>query len=531
MTTRFQVGAATDVGQLRTKNEDSKFVGDGVSVFAVADGMGGHQGGAVASAIAVETLEATLLESTTVSAVVEAVKEANRRIFSRSADTPELHGMGTTLVAIALVNPDGDDEELAWVNVGDSRAYMLRDGTLEQLSRDHSLVEDLLRGGQLSAEEAEVHPQRNILTRALGIDQEVEVDSGAVIPLQGDRFLLCSDGLFNEVDRPTITSTLGSIEDPDAAAEALVRLANEGGGRDNITCVVADVIDDGGRAAGGAPLAGAPQKGATDGDATVVADAPSEPDPGVALPVTSELPAVDLEAGPAEVDVAPVDTTPPTGLPATPVSTDVAPAAVEGTEAVEERSDGGLGRPGSGEPPQHATDEELPFGRGTTDVYDDMQKVRGRHWAFTGLAVVVVLAAVAGGAYLGLSWYANRTYFVGPSGTEVAIYQGKPGGFLVFDPAVEERSDRELGDFSASERDDIRAEPEFESLADAQSYMNNLETRADQREDDTASTTTTTEGRPTTTEGRPSATDGGGDGGGVNNVPTTEGRPTTTEGQ
>ncbi|HXH56865.1 Stp1/IreP family PP2C-type Ser/Thr phosphatase, partial [Iamia sp.] len=271
--TSFRVGSASDVGQLRTNNQDSKLIADAVSVFAVADGMGGHQGGEVASAIAVETLEAVISEPTTAS-VVEAVKEANRRIFSRAEDTTELRGMGTTLVAIALVNQDGADEEIAWVNVGDSRVYLLRDGELHQLSRDHSLVEDLRRGGQLSEEEAAIHPQRNILTRALGIDQEVEVDSDSLLPLTGDRFLLCSDGLFNEVDPTTLVDTLTSGEDPDAVAHELVRLANAGGGRDNITCVVVDVTDDGGgatrAAATGASTAGGATAVAGATDATVV---------------------------------------------------------------------------------------------------------------------------------------------------------------------------------------------------------------------------------------------------------------------
>ena len=218
--------------------------------------MGGHQGGEVASAIAVETLEAVITEPT-VDSVVDAVKEANRRIFARAADDDDLRGMGTTLVAIALVNRGGDDEEVAWINVGDSRAYLLRDGELTQLSQDHSLVEDLRRGGQLSEEEAAVHPQRNILTRALGIDHDVQVDTGSLLPFTGDRFLLCSDGLFNEVDRDTIIETMVLADAPDDAAADLVRLANAGGGRDNITCVVVDVTDDGGRSAHAAEAAAA----------------------------------------------------------------------------------------------------------------------------------------------------------------------------------------------------------------------------------------------------------------------------------
>ncbi len=289
--TTFRVGSASDVGQVRSNNQDSKLVADHVRVYAVADGMGGHQGGEVASAIAVETLEATITDPTTAS-VVEAVKEANRRIFSRAADTDELRGMGTTLVAIALVDQDTDGEEVTWVNVGDSRAYLLRDGELHQLSRDHSLVEDLRRGGQLSDEEAAVHPQRNILTRALGIDSEVEVDSGAVVPFRGDRFLLCSDGLFNEVDRTTLIATLSNGDDPDAVAAELVRLANAGGGRDNITVVVADVIDDGGRTERAAAVAGAAAAGAASADGS---------DDTVGPP-TAEMPAVDADAPTVDLD-------------------------------------------------------------------------------------------------------------------------------------------------------------------------------------------------------------------------------------
>ena len=155
--------------------------------------------------------------------------------------------MGTTLCALRLIDtPDG--QLVAWANVGDSRVYLFRDGTLIQLSEDHSLVEDLVRDGQLSKDAAAVHPQRHIVTRALGIDVDVDVDMDTVIPYRGDRFLLCSDGLFNEVDDNRIAGVLRRLADPDEASAELVRLANEHGGRDNITIVLVDVVDDGGRA-------------------------------------------------------------------------------------------------------------------------------------------------------------------------------------------------------------------------------------------------------------------------------------------
>jgi PPM family protein phosphatase len=176
-------------------------------------------------------------------------------IFEKAGADGELHGMGTTLCALRVVpGADGEGDELAWINVGDSRVYLYRDDQLIQLSRDHSLVEDLLRDGQLTEEEAAVHPKRNIITRALGIDVDVDVDGSTVIPFTGDRFLLCSDGLFGEVSNDQIAAVLRRLADPTEAADELVRLANEAGGRDNITVVIVEVVDDGGRSAAAAEI-------------------------------------------------------------------------------------------------------------------------------------------------------------------------------------------------------------------------------------------------------------------------------------
>ncbi|QYG91054.1 Stp1/IreP family PP2C-type Ser/Thr phosphatase [Iamia sp. SCSIO 61187] len=492
--TTFRVGSASDVGQVRSNNQDSKLVSDGVGVYAVADGMGGHQGGEVASAIAVETLEAIITDPTTPS-VVEAVKEANRRIFSRAADSAELRGMGTTLVAIALVNQGTDDEEVAWVNVGDSRVYLLRDEELHQLSRDHSLVEDLRRGGQLSDEEAAVHPQRNILTRALGIDQDVEVDTGAVVPLKGDRFLLCSDGLFNEVDRATLIAVLSEGDDPDAIATELVRLANAGGGRDNITCVVADVVDDGGRAErAAAAVAVAGETGTVPDDAD--------------LAPTREMPAVAADEDVTEVAEAPSTAAPPPGAPPTdpglgppppppppPPPAPEAPAAPPAEGTFPTPPDPGF--PGGEEDDDdRPSDADLPFGRSTTDLYDDLDHAGGRHKVVTALVALIVLAGIAGAAYLGLSWYANRTVFLGTDGDEVVVYRGTPGGFLIFDPSIEERTDLTLDDLEDEVVDDVRAEREFDSVDDALSRVNSGQVREEPEEEPT---TTTTEADSSTT--------------------------------
>ena len=240
MTIGFRIGAATDVGAQREINQDSYSVAAGIAV--VADGMGGHRGGEVASSLAAQEMVARFAQPD-LALLVEAVEYSNRRILDAAAANPMLHGMGTTVVALGLIDvPDG--VSLGAINVGDSRMYRLTGVVLEQLTEDHSLVEALVREGRLTPEQAEVHPQRNIVTRALGVVEHVEVDSFHFIPKVGDRYLLCSDGLFNEVPAQEIATLLATYEDPQETADALVVAANAGGGRDNITTVVVDIVDE-----------------------------------------------------------------------------------------------------------------------------------------------------------------------------------------------------------------------------------------------------------------------------------------------
>ena len=233
---RFTVGSGSDVGQLRSLNEDSLLVSD--NLFAVADGMGGHRGGEVASARALEAFNSAA-EERTLDALMTAVQAANRDVFEHARSTPELAGMGTTLCGLAGL----DDHRVAIVNVGDSRVYLLRNEALFQVSEDHSFVETLVREGRLTRAQADVHPQRNVITRALGIEPHIDVDGWEVVVADGDRFLLCSDGLFNEVADADIESTLREVADPVEAAGRLIDAANAGGGRDNVTCVVVDISD------------------------------------------------------------------------------------------------------------------------------------------------------------------------------------------------------------------------------------------------------------------------------------------------
>ena len=270
--TRFAWGSASDTGRVRQANEDSFLVVDGL--FAVADGMGGHQAGEVASHLALESLQSGFTAAGT-DILVRAVEDANRILVERSTADPELAGMGTTLVAMALVEASGRDA-IGVVNVGDSRLYLLSDGNLAQITEDHSLVATMERQGRLTAAEAAVHPQRNILTRALGIDGTVLVDSWEILPVIGDRYLICSDGLFNEVDESRIAATLRRLADPNEASRELIRLANEGGGRDNITCVIVDVVDDAGRDPKADP-ANRVRNSHTGGDLTVPEPPEAEP--------------------------------------------------------------------------------------------------------------------------------------------------------------------------------------------------------------------------------------------------------------
>jgi protein phosphatase len=230
------VGAATDIGQVREGNEDSYLVLE--PLFAVADGMGGHRGGEVASALALETIRHLFEERE--GSLSEQVEEANRAVFQRSAADRAVQGMGTTLTA-ALVQDDG----VRLAHVGDSRAYLYRDGELHQLTSDHTLVHRMVEEGEISEEEAETHPKRSILTRALGVDDAVQVDEGIVEVRAGDRLLLCTDGLTVMVSDEEIRAVLDRTPDPQEAAERLVAAANRAGGVDNITAVILEFAEGG----------------------------------------------------------------------------------------------------------------------------------------------------------------------------------------------------------------------------------------------------------------------------------------------
>ncbi|MBK5227280.1 MAG: Stp1/IreP family PP2C-type Ser/Thr phosphatase [Actinobacteria bacterium] len=271
---RIKTGVRTDVGRVREGNEDSYLMDE--PLFGIADGMGGHAAGEVASSTAVEALSsgAARVNSEDPESLVALIKEANRAIFDKATKDDSLHGMGTTCTLVLI---DAHRAHLA--HVGDSRAYLLRDGDLSRLSEDHTLVGRMVREGQLTEEEAAKHPQRSMITRSLGIDSDVRVDLRSFDVRDGDRIMLCSDGLTSMIDEGTIKRVLQQTKSPQAAADELVDLANEAGGDDNITVVVLD-LSGAGDAPPPPPLSASPVERAT-GRTT---DAPLGPPPSSGSP-------------------------------------------------------------------------------------------------------------------------------------------------------------------------------------------------------------------------------------------------------
>ena len=392
--TALQSGSATDVGLVRTVNQDQLLVAS--PLFAVADGMGGHAAGEVASLTAVEALKAAFERDRSAAGLIAAAEEANRAVWDRAQTDPELRGMGTTLVALGLVDSAGE-ERLLVIHVGDSRVYLLRQGELEQLTTDHSLVQELVDEGQLSEAEADIHPHRHVLTRAIGVDPEVTVDSIEIVPVRGDRYLLCSDGLPRELSASRTASILRRLGDPGEAAKALVAEARARGGNDNITVVVVDVVDD-------------------DDQAKVASEALAS-DPGLVI-------ARDLEKG--EADAQPV-------------------------------------RGGRLRRSKRTAGSEPPKARAIT---------------FRVVGFVTLLLLLLGLAVGAIAWYARGSYFVGIANSQLVIYKGRPGGLLWFQPTVAERTNVSTSAVLTARLSDLHGGKEEATLAQARSYVRNLQSEA-----------------------------------------------------
>ncbi|MDQ3680245.1 MAG: Stp1/IreP family PP2C-type Ser/Thr phosphatase [Actinomycetota bacterium] len=411
MTTLVAAGA-TDVGRVRTSNEDEYLLAE--PLYAVADGMGGHAAGEVASATAMEALSAAFDGNRSGAGLVDAVRDANRAVWEQSRQSSELRGMGTTMTAVALVEEDGD-ETLTIANVGDSRAYLLRDGELDQLTDDHSVVEELRRAGRLSPEEAASDPRRHVLTRVLGVDAEVEVDSFEVIPYRGDRLLLASDGLFGDVSDEDIAAVLRRRSDPERVAQQLVAMAKDAGGADNITVVVIDVTDD---------------------------------DRSARASTRVKSGWLAAQARPVSARRAP-DTDPKN-------DTEEMPRAV-------------LAEPG----PSPAREEPVPEAAAPTP-----EPKKGRRLKLATVAFLLVLALLLASATAAILISARGSYFVGVQGDDVVIFKGRPGGLLGFQPTFEERPGLRLADVLPSRADELRRGKEVSSLDGARGYVRNIEEEA-----------------------------------------------------
>lgn len=417
----LRAGSATDVGRVRSNNQDSFLLAD--PLYAVADGMGGAAAGEVASALAVEALGNGFARSgpPTAESLVSAARAANRAVWDEAEANPEMRGMGTTLVAVALVDATADDadegddgnagtagtgpadQQLAIINVGDSRLYVLHRDQLRQITYDHNLVAEMVAEGRITPAEAEVHPRRNIMTRALGVEPEVPVDLFVEAARPGDRYLLCSDGLPREISDDLIASYLRRYADPREAARELVEEAKRRGGNDNITVVVVDVVDD-----------------------------------------SAPPPAPEALAAPSPADLT-------TALPASPVS----PAEIDRTTAV-------------------AVVDAFPPPRTGSPTRPGL--VRRTRSALTVRVVmfVLLLAIIVVAAGAGIVWYARATYYVGLDGDQVVVYQGRPGGVLGLDPTLREYTHVTTAQVLSSALPALRSGQEVSSLAAANSYVANL---------------------------------------------------------
>jgi protein phosphatase len=379
---KLKWGATTDVGMVRQQNEDAYSAEE--NLYIVADGMGGHNAGEVASALAVATVRAGAKTGIhTTEQFRELVQQANTAIYTASLDDSTQSGMGTTLTALAVV--PGEEPRVLVANVGDSRTYLFRNGALSRLSVDHSYVQELVNEGILTPEEARVHPRRNIVTRAMGIERSVMVDVFSHLVRTGDRLVLCSDGLVDEVADADIALVLSQHSDPQDTAEALVMVANANGGRDNTTVVVVDILDD-----------------------------ISEP--------------VEL--------------------------------------------------------PEAETTKEIPVVTATPTTKKRKRSVVGVV-LFWSVLTAIVLSSVT---ILGV--YARSGYFIGfDSNENVAVYRGRPGGFLWFQPTIDTQTELAGDELPEDILRDVALNRTFTSSSQAQKYLSFIQIAI---VDATTTTTSTT---------------------------------------
>jgi serine/threonine protein phosphatase PrpC len=419
MTLALRYAVRSDVGLLREGNEDSAYAGP--HLLAIADGMGGHAAGEVASAVAISAL-AGLDEEIPVTDLLDvlsaAVAAANATLHEMSLQDPSVEGMGTTLTAMLW-----SGSTVGLCHIGDSRAYLLRDGDFYQITHDHTLVQSLVDDGRLSPEQAHTHPQRSLVMRALQSSTDAEPDLSVRQAKTGDRYLLCSDGLSDVVSEQTLHQTLLAATDREKAVHQLIDLAIRGGGPDNITCIVADVVDSADEPDGASQasvIAGAASNG--DGRPRPRSDSPAArarllTKPGPEIPSAGPGPASADEAGS------------PDGM------------AEAEAEAGADDADADLGR---------------------------------RRWPLvTSVLAVLVIVIVAGGY---AAWrYTQNQYYVGADGQQVAIFRGvneNVAGLSLSSVAV--RTGIPIAHVTAADAQQIKSTITASSLADAERIVVNV---------------------------------------------------------
>jgi protein phosphatase len=374
MSLSLRFAAGSHKGMIREGNEDSGYAGP--RLLAIADGMGGQAAGEVASSEVISTivtLDDDIPGSDILTSLGTAVQRANDQLLHMVQEDPQLEGMGTTLTALLWTG-----QRLGLVHVGDSRAYLLRDGVLTQITQDHTWVQRLVDEGRITEEEATTHPQRSLLMRALGSGEHVEPDLSIREVRVGDRYLICSDGLSGVVSHQTLEDTLAGYQAPHETVQELIQLALRGGGPDNITCIVADVLD-------------------TDDGDTMAAQLNDTP-VVVGAVADGQLPLSDPRH----------------------LQTPAGRASELGRTPHQAGPSGAFGPPGSGDPVPGGS----PLGSfGSYDETDFDKPAAQRKWLKRTVITLAVLAVVGGGLYGGYAWTQTQ-YYVGAKGDHVAVYQG-----------------------------------------------------------------------------------------------------------
>jgi serine/threonine protein phosphatase PrpC len=465
-------GAGTHAGRIRPDNEDHLHASNGI--YVVADGMGGHEAGEIASALAVERIRDVLIAedlAPTAERVVEAISQANGDIFRAAIANPGQAGMGTTVTAIAVIedpmagrgepNIDANDgldldkvtpvvprdqpEALVLANVGDSRTYLYRHGRLRRVTIDHSYVQELVSTGHITDDEARTHPRRNIITRALGIEPDVKVDWWTLPLVRGDRFVLCSDGLVDEIADPDIRKVLAENSDPQAAVDLLIEMANEAGGRDNVTIIIVDVLEG---------------------------DTPPDPTQELDLtPVWADDPDITAEDI-ARIEAGDLELTGP--------ATPTAEIVVAKLSRKERRS----ARKG---------DKDVDESDGDGAASNDDDSATAKHPRLGRMIGVFVVLALLISGFVAFSAWARSGYFVDfDDNNRVTVYKGQPGGVLWFDPTIENTVDLTRDELTDNSVESVDRQPEFSDLGDAVAFVREL----DQVNDAAAKSVPDTAGSP-----------------------------------